>query len=88
MKAFYKNRQASDYNKAEALQQAQLDFLHGRNLDAQYTTSVVPTKRGSVAIDKEIVIEPEYRIPFKAEIIKPFAHPYYWSPFVLYGNWK
>ncbi len=19
---------------------------------------------------------------------KPFAHPYYWSPFVLYGNWK
>lgn len=19
---------------------------------------------------------------------KPFAHPYYWSPFVLYGNWR
>lgn len=25
---------------------------------------------------------------YKTDDKKPFAHPYYWSPFVLYGNWK
>jgi CHAT domain-containing protein len=25
---------------------------------------------------------------FKFNEEAPFAHPYYWSPFVLIGNWK
>lgn len=24
---------------------------------------------------------------FKKDNQKPYSHPYYWSPFVLYGNW-
>lgn len=24
--------------------------------------------------------------PFNPD--KPYAHPYYWPPFVLYGNWR
>ncbi len=27
-------------------------------------------------------------IPFKIDKQKPFAHPYYWSAFILLGNWK
>ena len=25
---------------------------------------------------------------FNADPKKPFAHPYYWAPFILIGNWK
>ena len=30
----------------------------------------------------------EKRTTLQKDKSKPFAHPYYWSPFVLYGNWK
>jgi len=46
--------------KSEALQQAQLDLLLGRN--------------GPAGIDP--TLSPRY------------AHPYYWAPFILTGNWK
>jgi CHAT domain-containing protein/tetratricopeptide (TPR) repeat protein len=26
--------------------------------------------------------------PYQKDPAKPFAHPYYWSPFVLFGNWR
>jgi CHAT domain-containing protein len=25
---------------------------------------------------------------FKYDATKPYAHPYYWAPFVLIGNWR
>jgi len=25
---------------------------------------------------------------FKTDANAPFAHPYFWAPFVLIGNWK
>jgi CHAT domain-containing protein/uncharacterized protein HemY len=26
--------------------------------------------------------------PYPKDTTKPYAHPYYWAPFVLFGNWK
>ncbi len=26
--------------------------------------------------------------PFKKDEKAPFGHPYYWSPFILIGNWR
>jgi len=25
--------------------------------------------------------------PFAFDKARPFAHPYYWAPFLIYGNW-
>jgi CHAT domain-containing protein len=43
--------------------------------------------------DRKIVHEEEKpgvanKVPFKADARKPYAHPYYWAPFILIGNWK
>lgn len=91
MKAFYRNRQTVKYTKAEALRQAQLDLLYGRNSIAPVSNMTSPdtsSTRGKETLKEEIVVLPNYLIPFKADKKRPFAHPYYWAPFVLFGNWK
>lgn len=40
-------------------------------------------KRGAVLFDGG-----EEKIPIKIDPNAPFAHPYYWSPFILMGNWR
>ncbi|MGB7922028.1 MAG: CHAT domain-containing protein [Pyrinomonadaceae bacterium] len=98
MKGFYRNRQGGKFTKAESLRKAQLDLLDGRN-DAMQPSNIAknaPTaskkNKGTVrrdnSTDEDIVVEAKYRIPFKIDNKKPFAHPYYWAPFVLFGNWK
>jgi len=91
MKSFYRNRQGGRYTKAEALRQAQLDLLYGRSEAAplpRASSETVVSAKGSEISHEEIVVEPKYQIPFKVDKKKPFAHPYYWAPFVLFGNWK
>jgi CHAT domain-containing protein len=87
MKGFYRVRQGDGLTKAEALRRAQLNLLDGRDEGARDSGDVqepAPTKGNPMKGD--IFVEPQYRINFRAEKGKPFAHPYYWSPFVLYGN--
>ena len=84
MKAFYTNRQEGKFSKAEALRRAQIDLLHGNSGSIPVTGS--SRKAGSTIED--IVVDAKYRVPFKVDKNKPFAHPYYWAPFVLFGNWK
>jgi CHAT domain-containing protein/tetratricopeptide (TPR) repeat protein len=62
--------------KVEALRQAQLDLLLGR-LGARTS----PGGRGS-----RPVTTAEARAATPG--ISGYAHPYYWAPFVLMGNWK
>ena len=62
---FYGAYQKPNFNKAEALRQAQLALLQ----------------------------EPDKSMPGKTTkpanaSAKQFAHPYYWSPFILIGNWQ
>ena len=85
MKFFYKNKVNLKMTKAEALRQAQLSLLDGRvkiNNEACTTNKSgddpLPTKPKSIKNFKSYRVNPS----------NPFEHPYYWSPFVLYGNWK
>ncbi|MGB7922029.1 MAG: tetratricopeptide repeat protein [Pyrinomonadaceae bacterium] len=89
MKGFYRNREDGKYSKAEALRKAQLDLLYGNTQSLATSTNQgnESIRRGSSA-DEDIVVEARYRMPFQQDKKKPFAHPYYWSPFVLFGNWK
>lgn len=91
MKAFYENRQDGRYSKAEALRQAQLDMLYGRNPTMRTPAQGQPRidrSKGHAVSDAEKSVELKYRVPFKVDPKKRFAHPYYWAPFVLFGNWK
>ncbi len=59
--------------KAEALRQAQLAFLHG--------TAITPgVKTGRSFQTSET--------PSATQSSLGYAHPYYWAPFVLIGNFQ
>jgi CHAT domain-containing protein/Tfp pilus assembly protein PilF len=59
--------------KAEALRQAQLAFLHGVS-----TTTGANTGRGFESADQSSTQSSSLG----------YAHPYYWAPFVLIGNYQ
>jgi CHAT domain-containing protein len=87
MIGFYKNHEIEKMNKAAALRISQLDLLYGRvkliPKDIQDSSSA----KGSGAPD-DTVIDKRYRITFERNEKRPFAHPHYWSPFVIFGNWR
>ena len=78
MRDFYRLREADKgMNKAEALRQVQLEFLRG----------VAAAKDGA---SRTSVINGESNNPpkYEADAQAPWAHPYYWAPFILIGNWQ
>ena len=82
MQEFYRIRESSpDKTKLEALQDAQLELLRGG------------LKAEPLAGSRALVHEPEtggakpQAPPFPSDAHAPFAHPYYWAPFFLMGNW-
>ena len=80
MIAFYQiRRENPQLSKAEALRLAQVKLLNGK-----YKTGETPFWRGAQIVGTPTADLP----PFKTDINAPFAHPYYWSPFILIGNWK
>ena len=85
MTRFYQDyRGASGDNKAEALRRSQLALLKGK-----YKESSTLESRQLLQIEKDSVkIEPEKLKLFQISKKAPFAHPFYWSPFILIGNWK
>jgi len=69
--------------KAEALRQAQLVLLHGGDLSAG------ALQQAQQDVDRSDTAHPErHAKPFDFDPKKPYAHPYYWAPFQLFGNWK
>jgi len=76
MADFYKRWSggAGKVTKVEALRQAQLDLLDGK-IAPQSSAS----GRGISAVPSESEAQPSPA---------GYAHPYYWAPFVLMGNWK
>ena len=85
MRLFYKNKIEGRMNKAEAIRRAQLALLEGNlkltaecSEKSQNTGKSRPTKQTSTQSFKR----------YRWNSAKPFEHPYYWSPFILYGNWK
>jgi CHAT domain-containing protein len=82
MQRFYRNWQSEPgITKLEALRQAQLELLHGSG------------KPGTTAIDRGFGLEGDKDAGhpgaphFVADPGTPYAHPYYWAPFFLMGNW-
>ena len=74
MQEFYRIRESSPgMTKLEALRKAQLELLRG---GAKGSTS--DAVRGvAVHPTKAFHVDPN----------APYAHPYYWAPFFLMGNW-
>ena len=77
METFYRIREDGKLRKAEALRQAQLRLLRGRLGDA------APKQERVGGNGPETDEAPR----FKKDPQKPYAHPYYWAPFILIGNW-
>lgn len=90
--------------KSEALRKAQISLLSGKaniklfsNVEKGIGTSNIKvvvvqnasTQHHDSARAESVVYILEKEAPlFKHNAKKPFAHPYYWSPFVLFGNWQ
>ncbi len=79
MPEFYRLRESQPgMTKAEALRQAQLSLLRGKlagsSADADSRNAKIPVDASSKG--------------FKPDVKAPYAHPYYWAPFILIGNWK
>jgi CHAT domain-containing protein len=83
MTGFYRRLETdSTIGKAGAIRQAQLALLQGK-----YETLEEALKVWSDFFDVQTgnaLNQPK----FKKDPQAPFAHPFYWSPFVLIGNWK
>ena len=75
----YREGQQQGITKAAALQQAQQAMLSGV-IKAPAECQARP--EGNTKPD--VCALPAY-VPNPS---KPFAHPYYWAPFVLFGNWR
>ena len=81
MQEFYKLREAkTDVTKVEALRQAQIKLLRG---ELQVTGETLAARSIIHEEDKTVNL-PKFKLDPKA----PYAHPYYWAPFILIGNWK
>ncbi|MFZ0062227.1 MAG: tetratricopeptide repeat protein [Pyrinomonadaceae bacterium] len=103
MREFYQTRQSGQgLSKAEAFRRAQLALLNGtaqtQPLPAGAKGSAPPItivvgekggRRDGAGTRSDVVyVDATDAPPFKRDEKKPFAHPYYWAPFILIGNWK
>ena len=79
---FYKLRAENPLtSKGEAFRQAQLSLFRG---DSNDTKNISPKSRSEkIGIGKKTDLT-----LFVKDEKKPFAHPHYWSSFVLIGNWR
>jgi CHAT domain-containing protein/lipopolysaccharide biosynthesis regulator YciM len=83
MQELYRLREAkAGMSKAEALRQAQLTLLRG----GKSNVAEPPQNNRQIVHDEEKL--PAAGPLFKLDPGRPYAHPYYWAPFILIGNWK
>ena len=85
MQQFYGARLAAQpvISRAQALRQAQLALLRGAESIPPGVTSDHDEHRAALPVG------PGESRGLKPPVdpTKPWAHPYYWAPFVLSGNW-
>jgi CHAT domain-containing protein/Tfp pilus assembly protein PilF len=81
MREFYRlRRENRSWSKAEALKQAQLALLKGRITSSETATD---QQRGPSVTD----VQRGMRI-YKRQTMASYAHPHFWAPFIMIGNWK
>lgn len=101
MKDFYNSKLNKNLSKAEALRQAQIALLSGSSAAKPATTrgdsspvkvvfTDAPEKEKSAETTRSKIIYLRKQDAPAWDKLKhaPFAHPFYWSPFVLFGNWR
>lgn len=82
MQRFYRIREAqAGLSKAEALRQAQLSLL--RDTTGLGNRGIRLESKGANNVNNRGLLE-----QVQAGRLVRFAHPFYWAPFVLVGNWK
>jgi CHAT domain-containing protein len=86
MQRFYRIRESSPgKTKLEALREAQLEMLRGTGNPAG---NAEPARGVTVKAAHENEGNPAAEAArFSADPKAPYAHPYYWAPFFLMGNW-
>jgi CHAT domain-containing protein len=79
MRVLYQAHKNDHVDKADALQEAQLALLRG----TAHSDSTGKAERGLARVDGAAVAA-----SFTADPRAPFAHPFFWAPFILMGNWQ
>ncbi|AGX86365.1 CHAT domain-containing tetratricopeptide repeat protein [Candidatus Symbiobacter mobilis] len=82
MARFYQLRESDHLTKAEALRQAQLALLQGTGAKAGEQPNTTPEQRGAQLVPRQGTAA-----AFAFNPTAPYAHPYFWAPFILMGNW-
>lgn len=87
MREFYHGRATQpSLSKAAVLQQAQKALLQG---SGAHKALAAPQRPGDRARNSRSDEDGSGTRPaFKADPKAPFAHPFFWAPFVLIGNWR
>ena len=103
MREFYDGKINRKLSKAKSLREAQLALLRGsyesgpnavnRNANSNPAKNIVVVTRDGTPPPKstrgiEVYVNESDAPLYTRDNTKPFAHPYYWSPFVLFGNWQ
>ena len=83
MQRMYQLHEAQKLNKAEALRGAQLELMQGR-----LNVPESGRKRSATSGIDTKPVEQTDLIAYTSDPKRPYAHPYYWAPFILMGNWK
>jgi CHAT domain-containing protein len=81
MRSLYDLRESRSLSRAEAVREAQLEFIHGATSSATDSNS-----RGAKRLYAP-GLQPQPDTQHAGESNAPYAHPFYWAPFILMGNW-
>ncbi len=86
MTRFYQDYTKTGENKAAAIRKAQLALLKGEY--GTFSTENRQLTQDAAEAEIGIKIIPGKLHLYKSNPNQPFAHPFFWSPFILIGNWK
>lgn len=80
MVEFYRRFGTATVPKAEAIREAQLKLMRGSYAASE---GIKPPRAETFSSGAQTVGP-----PFEIDKRAPYAHPYYWAPFILFGNWQ
>jgi len=80
MVEFYRRFASGSETKVESIRQAQLKLMRGSYSSEE---GLKPPRAEAFAGNSQAVGP-----PFETDKNAPYAHPYYWAPFILFGNWR